>query len=167
VIEQNDLSCAPAEAIAKVGVYPAFPVAMAKRGGCRRDGELMRDEIVVRDSVRGEMREITKTERSHRLRLRLLVDLEADVPRMTMPSCSSVFLRDARVRSDTPIEEIVRKRSDDLRDRCRQQRERPEDRLTEEDVRARCPRVSGGRRDGDRKQRDAHHAKHHCKWLSS
>jgi len=166
VVEQNDLSRPPAESVAEVCVYPALPVAMAKRGGRRRDSELVRHEEIVRYSIRCEMRQVAKPECAHRFGLRLIVYLETDVPRVTMPAGSCVLFRDAGVGGDAAVQKIVGKRSDYLGDGCRQQGERPYDRLAKKNVRAGGPRVCGGRRGGNHEEPDAHHADNEFEGLS-
>ena len=56
-----------AESLAEMRLEPALPVAVAERGGARRDRELARHEVVVRDRVGGEMREVAERERAERL----------------------------------------------------------------------------------------------------
>lgn len=123
MIEKDYLTRSTRKPVADVCVYPAFPVAMAKPGGCRGDSELVRNEVIMRDCVRGEMREIAKPERTHRLGPCFFVNLESDIPGMTMPARCRVFLGDARIRGDASVKEIIRERGDDLRNRRGKQRE--------------------------------------------
>src|SRR5215208_7942269 len=92
MIEQDYLFRAPREPLAKVRVNPAFPVAVAKCGSGRSNCELVRNEVVMCDSVCREVGEVAQSKRAHRLRLCFFVDLEADVPRVTMPAGSCVLL---------------------------------------------------------------------------
>ena len=80
VVEQNDFARSAAESLAEMCVYPAFPVAMAKRGGRRCDGKLMGHEEIVRYRVRREVCKVSKTKCAHWFRLGLIVDLETDIP---------------------------------------------------------------------------------------
>lgn len=117
VIEKDYFLRASREFLSNMRVDPAFPVTMAKRGGRRRDRQLMGDEVIVCDSVRCEMCEITKTERTHRLRTGLVINLETDIPGMAVATGSCVFLGDAGVGRNASVKEIVRKGGDDLGDR--------------------------------------------------
>src|SRR5688572_12759460 len=107
MVEQDDLSCAAAVSLAEVSVDPAFPVAVAECSGSRGDRQLVRYEVVVGDGIRGEVSEISESECAHRLGFRLIVYLETNVPRVTMPTGSRILLRDARVGGDASVEKVV------------------------------------------------------------
>ena len=142
VVEQDQLARLPRARLAEMRLEPALPVAVPERRRARRDRELLRHEVVVRDRVGGEVREVAERERAQRLVRRAVVDLEPDRPRVAVPARRHVLLRDARVGRDRPVQEIVRERAQQLGDRRRQQRQRAQHRLAEEDVRARRPRVA-------------------------
>src|SRR2546423_6424972 len=109
VVAENELLGGAAETLADVRVEAALPVAVAKRGRRRCDRELVRNEIVVGDRIRGEMSEIAETEGSQGFRFSVVVDLEADVPGVRMSAGGGVLLGDARVRRDRSVEEVDRK----------------------------------------------------------
>jgi hypothetical protein len=80
VVAQNDFSRATTVPLAQVRLEPALPVAVPNARRARRDDEIAWDEEVVRDRVRGEMREIAEREALDGIVPRLIVDLEADRP---------------------------------------------------------------------------------------
>jgi hypothetical protein len=67
----------------------------------------MRNEVIVRDRIRGKMRKVAQAEGSQRARLCRVVNLEADLPRVAMPAGDCVLLRDARIGSDGAVQEIA------------------------------------------------------------
>ena len=117
MIEQDQLARASRVSLAEVRLEAALPVAVPERRSARRDGELPRHEVVVRDGIGGEMREVTERERVQRFVACLLADLEPDVPGVAVTPGRGVLLRDARVGRDGPVEKVVRKRGEQLRDR--------------------------------------------------
>src|SRR5688500_13361418 len=98
----------PLTLFAEVLLEAALPVAVPEGGGARGDGELPRDEVVVRDGVGGEMGEIAEPEGAHAPLFGRLEDLAADRPRVAVPAGRCVLLGHARVRGDRPVEEVVR-----------------------------------------------------------
>ena len=116
VIEQDELARPPRALRPEMRLEPALPVAVAERRRARRDGELLRHEVVVRDRVGGEMREVAEREGAQRLVARAVVDLQAHGPRMTVPAGGRVLLRDARVGGDRPVQKVVRERAQQLGD---------------------------------------------------
>ncbi len=84
------------------------------------DGELPRHEVIVRDRVGGEMRQVSEREGVQRLVARLLADLEPDVPRVAVAARGGVLLRDARVGRDRPVQEVVREGREQLGDARRE-----------------------------------------------
>src|SRR5207237_1124831 len=98
VIAQNQLLGRSTESLTDVHVEPTLPVTVAKRGRRRRDGELMGNEVIVGDRIRSQVREISERKRAQRLGVRVVVNLEADVPGVTVTACGSVFLGDTGVR---------------------------------------------------------------------
>ena len=58
MVPQDKLLRCPAESLPDVHVEAALPVTVAERRGRRRNRELVRDEVVVRDRVRSEVGEI-------------------------------------------------------------------------------------------------------------
>ena len=134
---------------------PALPVAVAERRRARRDRELLRHEVVVRDRVGGEVREVAERERAQRLVVGAVVDLQPDGPRVTVPARRRVLLRDARVGGDRAVQEIVREGAQQLGDRRRAaDRSDRMHRFAEEDVRARRPGVRRRREQHERCARE-------------
>src|SRR5687768_14178082 len=97
VIAQNQLLGGATETLADVGVEAALPVAVAERGCRRCDGQLVRYEVVVRNRIGGKVRQISESESAERLRLGVIVNLEADRPRMAVPAGRSILFRDTRI----------------------------------------------------------------------
>ena len=154
MIDQNQLARAAGALGAEMRLEPALPVRVAKPRRARGDGELRRHEVVVRHGIGGEMREVAEPERAKRIVPRAVEDLHPDVPRMTMPSRGRVLLRDARVRGDRAVQEVVREFLQERGDAGRQKRERPHDRLAEKDVGSGRPGVRDVRGDRDGDHRD-------------
>ena len=151
VVEQNQLARAPSVPLAEVRLEPALPVAVAERGGARRDRELARHEVVVGDRIGREVREVAQRERVQRLVARLLSDLEAHVPRVAVSAGGRVLLGDARIGRDRPVQEIVRERGEQLGDVRRQERERAQ---TASPRKTCVPGVQASA--GGREERDGH-----------
>ena len=80
MIAQNQLLGGATESLANVHVEAALPVTVAKRRGRRGDGQLVRNEVVVRHRISGEVGQVPEGERPQRLGLGVVVDLEPDVP---------------------------------------------------------------------------------------
>src|SRR5215210_8292679 len=116
MIAQYHFARAPAVPLADVSVEPALPVAVAERSSSGSDRELVRNEVVVCHDVCCEVRQISEAEGAHSLCFCIAVDLEPDIPRMTVPAGSSIFFRDAGVGGDVAVKKIVRKRADQLGD---------------------------------------------------
>ena len=115
-IAEDQLLRRAAESLADVHVEAAFPIAVAESRGRRCDRQLVRHEVIVRNGISREMREIPEAKGAQRLGLGVVVDLESDVPRVTVPAGRGVFLGDARIRGDRSVEEIVGKGSQQLGD---------------------------------------------------
>jgi hypothetical protein len=75
VVAPDQLARAPRRAVPEVRLEAALPVAVAERARARGDGELPRDEVVVRHRVGREVRLVPERERAQAVVLGELEDL--------------------------------------------------------------------------------------------
>src|SRR5215203_2724959 len=120
---------------------PGLPVRVAHCRGTTREHQLPRNEVVVRDSVGGEVAEISQSEGSQSVSGREIVNLLAHVPIMAMAAERRVMLRDRGVCGDVAVQEVERVRTKQLGDAARQGCKVRENRFSQVDVGTRGPGV--------------------------
>src|SRR5690242_15630638 len=58
VVQCYQVACASAVALSEMRLEPALPIAVSEGRRARGDRELLRHEVIVRDGIGGEMREV-------------------------------------------------------------------------------------------------------------
>jgi hypothetical protein len=140
IVHEDQVLRRPRIASAEMRVDPALPVGMAQARRAGREHELSRHEVVVGDNVGGEMAQVPEAERAQRVRGRAVVDLLSHMPEMTVTAERGVLLRDGGVGGDVAVQEVVRVRTQQVGDGDWKQVQVGEERFTQVDMRAGCPR---------------------------
>src|SRR2546425_3644389 len=153
MILHDDVTCLARVRVAEMRFEPALPIRVPERDGARRQDELARHEEVVGDGVGGEVGQIAQPEGAERIAGREIQDLLPDVPGMTVTAHRRVLLCHRGVGGDIAVQKIVRERTQQIGDECRELMQIGKHGLAQKDVRAGRP---GVRDPGE--QHEPHHS---------